>query len=311
MSTDPEPARILGLTEQQWRACADPLRLPKLYRGRATPRQFCLLGCAYLLDGPGAFRNGEARRVVSAVRAAALSAEGRSAQAATSEAVRRLGPDYVGRSGFDLFPRLDRRPDLGQDGGRLAYFLGDFALHSPGTGDVNCVAVACVTTVRNEATNTVRPVLQALIERHGRRPTPEFKEAVFALIPEPEQTAARNGRWDASLIPDRVRNRVYAAAYRGPVAAANARLVALIREVLGNPFRPPAVLPEWREADFGAARRIAEEATATGDYSQVPILADALEDAGCRDEELLAHCRDPHAAHVPGCWAVDAVLGKS
>jgi hypothetical protein len=46
------------------------------------------------------------------------------------------------------------------------------------------------------------------------------------------------------------------------------------------------------------------------DFAAMPILADALQDAGCDSDDLLAHCRDPHATHVRGCWAVDLVLGR-
>jgi len=45
-------------------------------------------------------------------------------------------------------------------------------------------------------------------------------------------------------------------------------------------------------------------------FDRLPELAQALEDAGCDNAELLAHCRSP-GPHVKGCWAVDAVLGKS
>ena len=40
------------------------------------------------------------------------------------------------------------------------------------------------------------------------------------------------------------------------------------------------------------------------------ILADALQDAGCDNTDILDHCRDPQATHVHGCWVVDLVLGK-
>jgi hypothetical protein len=45
------------------------------------------------------------------------------------------------------------------------------------------------------------------------------------------------------------------------------------------------------------------------DFSAMPILADALQDAGCEDESILAHCRGP-GPHVRGCWVVDLVLGR-
>ncbi|WP_439624169.1 hypothetical protein [Gemmata sp.] len=47
------------------------------------------------------------------------------------------------------------------------------------------------------------------------------------------------------------------------------------------------------------------------DFSAMPILADALQDAGCEHEAVLAHCRDPQQVHVRGCWVVDLVRGKS
>ena len=47
------------------------------------------------------------------------------------------------------------------------------------------------------------------------------------------------------------------------------------------------------------------------DFSPMSILADALQDAGCEYEDILAHCRDANGIHVRGCWVVDLVLGKS
>jgi hypothetical protein len=81
---------------------------------------------------------------------------------------------------------------------------------------------------------------------------------------------------------------------------------ALVRCVLGNPFRPAAVDPRWRTADaVGLARAIYEDRA----FDRLPILADALTDAGCDDEQILAHCRSS-GPHVRGCWVVDLVLGK-
>ncbi|WP_439623536.1 hypothetical protein [Gemmata sp.] len=45
-------------------------------------------------------------------------------------------------------------------------------------------------------------------------------------------------------------------------------------------------------------------------FDQLPILADALQDAGCDADAILDHFRDPTATHVRGCWALDLVLGK-
>ncbi|VTR93309.1 Uncharacterized protein (Fragment) OS=uncultured bacterium PE=4 SV=1 [Gemmata massiliana] len=46
------------------------------------------------------------------------------------------------------------------------------------------------------------------------------------------------------------------------------------------------------------------------DFGAMPILGDALQDAGCDNTDVLDHCRDSRAPHVRGCWVVDLVLGK-
>jgi hypothetical protein len=82
--------------------------------------------------------------------------------------------------------------------------------------------------------------------------------------------------------------------------------LSLIRDVFGNPFQPVQFSPQWRSEDVVAiARAISEDRS----FEQLPILADALQDAGCDSEELLEHCR-ADGPHVLGCWALDAVLGK-
>jgi hypothetical protein len=83
--------------------------------------------------------------------------------------------------------------------------------------------------------------------------------------------------------------------------------VALVRDIFGNPFRPAAFDPAWRTSDaLLLARGIYEERA----FDRMPILADALQDAGCTNEDVLSHCRDPQQVHVRGCWVVDLVLGK-
>lgn len=82
---------------------------------------------------------------------------------------------------------------------------------------------------------------------------------------------------------------------------------ALVREIFGNPFRPVMLSPDWcTDTVLTLARQMDE----TAEYSALPILADALQDAGCDNDDLLTHCRDKGQAHVRGCWAVDLVLGR-
>ena len=55
---------------------------------------------------------------------------------------------------------------------------------------------------------------------------------------------------------------------------------------------------------------LASQMDGSRDFSAMPILADALQDAGCDDEEILTHCRDTSVSHVRGCWVVDTIFGK-
>jgi hypothetical protein len=80
----------------------------------------------------------------------------------------------------------------------------------------------------------------------------------------------------------------------------------LIRCILGNPFRPVALESTWRTSTVVAlAQGIYDERA----FDRMPILADALQDAGCDNDDVLTHCRGP-GPHARGCWVVDLVLGK-
>jgi hypothetical protein len=84
-------------------------------------------------------------------------------------------------------------------------------------------------------------------------------------------------------------------------------LACHLRDVLGNPFRPIAVDAVWLTSTVGA---LAEGIYQERAFDRMPILADALQDAGCDNDDILAHCRGD-GPHVRGCWAVDLLLGKS
>ncbi len=86
----------------------------------------------------------------------------------------------------------------------------------------------------------------------------------------------------------------------------SSRFPMLLRCIFGNPFRPVAIAPAWLTSTVVAlAKGIYDERA----FDRMPILADALQDAGCDGDDILAHCRGP-GPHVRGCWAVDLVLGK-
>ena len=98
------------------------------------------------------------------------------------------------------------------------------------------------------------------------------------------------------------------ATFQGIVDDLRAEQCLFIRELFHNPFRPVPFPPAWRTDTAVALARAMYEAR---EFSAMPILADALQDAGCDCADILAHCRDASLTHVRGCWVVDLVLGKS
>ena len=83
---------------------------------------------------------------------------------------------------------------------------------------------------------------------------------------------------------------------------------SLIRDIFGNPFRSVDFDPEWLTETTLALARTMYDAR---NFHAMPILADALQDAGCEDSAILDHCRYANSLHVRGCWVVDLVLGRS
>ena len=81
----------------------------------------------------------------------------------------------------------------------------------------------------------------------------------------------------------------------------------IARDIFGNPFRLVAFAPEWRT---DTALVLARQMYEAREFSAAPILADALQDAGCDSDDILNHLRDTTATHVRGCWALDLVLGR-
>jgi hypothetical protein len=84
----------------------------------------------------------------------------------------------------------------------------------------------------------------------------------------------------------------------------------LLRCIIGNPFRPSSPLPltvlTW---NGGTVVKLAQAIYEERAFERLPVLADALEEAGLADTDILAHCRGP-GPHVRGCFLVDLLLGK-
>jgi hypothetical protein len=85
------------------------------------------------------------------------------------------------------------------------------------------------------------------------------------------------------------------------------RQADLLRCIFGNPFQPTVPDPAWRTPSVMAVAQVIYDERRFGD---LPILGDALEEAGCTNREILDHCRTK-GEHARGCWVVDCLLGRS
>jgi hypothetical protein len=127
--------------------------------------------------------------------------------------------------------------------------------------------------------------------------------AWYVATPHDQAPAPKNGPrgiWLAAY------NAIDNATNAGNPRETRPRHAGLMRDIIGNPFQPVKVDPAWLTSNVVALATAIYEQRA---FERMPILADALEDAGCTSSEILEHCRSG-GEHVRGCWVVDLLLGK-
>ncbi len=109
-----------------------------------------------------------------------------------------------------------------------------------------------------------------------------------------------------SSLMQKHRHEAYGDSIEQPTTDERRVKAALLKDIFGNPFHPVEIDPRWRSSTvIDLARTIYEESV----WERMPILADALMDAGCDSEDILSHCHHK-GPHVRGCWVVDLLLGK-
>lgn len=303
----------LGLTEAEWLACTNPTRLVKRLRhrgARTSGRKYLLLACAYVLDTTHVNLTGLGREMLECVR---TSVERGSPEACSSVAIRKVLTDGFTAhipSGGSLLSAFGLSPQAANVLGvnsRVVNELLSLALRfGVGWSGANSVSVAVESHIRRQTFRAVRDELNRLVHRPPAR---GVREEVLRRFPDKDRDELRHIRWDGNQIPGRIQKRLQGIAARTRLSEARSRMADYVRDIFGHPLRKTVIDPTWLVWNHGAVRHIAEQIAASGNFGDMPILADALEDAGCSDEELLRHCR-AERTHVPGCWALDAVLGR-
>lgn len=315
----PEPP-----SEETWRACPNPHRLVSWSRPAATARKHLLLACAVARHGLKADRTETGGAVLSAIEELA---RGPKAGLSVRLIDGYLMPRFPGlfQAGWPWLTaagerKLGGRPDWVGTFGSFAAVPGQAAKSLPNVM-LNAAQAAVPGVAAAEAAAAVAEARREVAARPVRKGAGRFGpllgwvrgdaggreqavcEAALATIPAarrppvpPGLPAASLGWWVTAQLQ----------AYRAEQA--RARLCDLVREVMGDPFRRWHPHPEW-STEANPARQVAGYVDATGDYSALPVLADALEDAGCTDVAPLEHCR-AGGLHVAGCWVVEAVLRR-
>lgn len=99
-------------------------------------------------------------------------------------------------------------------------------------------------------------------------------------------------------------------AYLEAEANEAAEQAALVRDLFGDPCRAmPTTDPSWLAWNDGTLRKLAQAIYDERAFNRMPVLADALEEAGCTNQDILSHCRGA-GQHARGCWVIDLLLGR-
>jgi len=272
------------MTEEEWLACGDPIPMLGVVRDGATERKMQLFAfvCCWRNEYLSVVDEVDVRRFspseVEHRRRAITSFEGRIEgtveESELQTALFDAGADAYGSA-----------RDPGDTVG-YAVYAASMVFHNI----LNCNWEWVAATASQVAA----------YDSLTRRGSPELEKIIaFWRVPQPGQGDTGWARDERAVqgLPEFV----------SAMGIELSNLANLLRDIFGNPFRSVTVDPRWQSEIVVA---LATGIYAERAFDRMPILADALEEAGCDHPDILTHCRGD-GPHVRGCWVVDLVLGKS
>jgi hypothetical protein len=171
-----------------------------------------------------------------------------------------------------------------------------------GLADAQRLAAACTAAEKAEKA-------QDRAARQRKIPKGMYLDPVSAAAYCARLCALEDGTQQLNLHP--LCSAIWRSTPTGPeLTAEDAALLHLLRDMISNPFRPVKIDPAWLKWNKGVVRKLAQAIYDERAFERLPVLADALEEAGCRDAGILGHCREP-GEHARGCWVIDLLLGKN
>lgn len=267
------------MTEQEWLTCTDPRPMLELLKGKASIRKLRLFCCACCLRVAPLLTEDYVRHALQAITLFEQHLEGLVSDQMVHEVSSKVIADSMDAANAIAHP------------GEADYYAISAAAATVEFSLQNNVAVAADLAAKAVAYN--------FLAKSGS-PTPGQISSEWAPINRPPGYG--RVRWDRdeermSSIPE----------YKHAQDAEQRLQCSLLRDIFDNPFRPVTFLPEWR---ISTVLSLAQGIYSERAFDRMPILADALQDAGCSNENILNHCYSS-GPHTRGCWLVDSVTGRA
>jgi hypothetical protein len=273
------------MTEQEWRDCADPAPMLDFLRGPAREQKWGPFGLSATFPRDTASERkfrlfacacccqiGDAIRDDRS-RAAVFTAERFADGSATREEL-----DAARTAAWQVVHELQGVPIRGNSRAQNAARAIAYAAAHPST-------------------------------RYARDAAANAAYAAPSAARDADYEAYRDATNAGSEVSNAAGEALMASAEEAAIAFAPAQVV-LLRDIFGDPFRRSSVEPTWLAWEDGTVVRLARGIYDERAFNRLPLLADALLDAGCDDEIILDHCRSG-GPHVRGCWVVDLILGRA
>jgi Inner membrane component of T3SS, cytoplasmic domain len=222
----------------------------------------------------------------------------------------------VGQVWFRLEQRDLLTAQEWQESHDLSRLLGNVLMSQPSERKLRLLACAIVRRLRNPAGDPLSEQIFHISERYADQMA-ETRER-YDVCDEVMKTADPARRLACATARDSALSAVFqtarlSARLRKDIPPADVETIQadLLRDIFVNPCLPIATMdPSWLAWNEGTIRRMAQTIYDERRFRDLPILADALEEAGCDNQDILHHCRQ-WGEHGRGCWVVDNLIGKS
>jgi hypothetical protein len=304
------------MTEQEWLTAADPTSMLEFLAGKASDRKLRLCACACVRLVWHLLADEASRRAVDVAERYAEgladdAERGQAAEAAGAVLARAKETAQASRQAMVAA----RRASYGVEGpakvdARAAW--ANAAARWREAQALECTAQAAHDLLRRRTEKEQRwaelhPGQSDFPQEERTVPLHAMGQAEMALRHTVEAEAVRTN-WEAAgltplswgILEDR---------WETTLAGWNRERCVLLRCIFGNPFRPATLDDSWLRWNGGIVVQIAESINDERSFGSLPVLADALEEAGCHEADILSHCRH-EGPHALGCWVVDLLRGK-